>query len=227
MTDQTDKPRQSRPAEDSGPLLPILGTPESPDVQEIHAKLLQRERQEPIEGLEPTPWWVWSISVLVVFAMGFYLGRYGGTFTTDPDALNRNPAGVVAAAEPPPQGDLIYAGVCVPCHQAGGTGLAGKYPPLAGSEWVALDAGIPVRILLHGLQGPIQVKGETYVNQMPAWGPQLSDAEIAAVLSYVRSSFGNKAGPVATELVQEIRRSEAGAVPLTAEKLKALLEVKK
>lgn len=209
---------QGRPPDDSGPLPPLLGEAESREIRDIHKGLMEHERQEPREGPEPAPWWVWAVSVVVVFSMGFYLGRYGGSFTTEPHELYRKAGPIAAAAEPPPRGDLVYAAVCATCHQAGGVGLEGKYPPLAGSEWLAKDAAVGVRIVLHGLRGPIQVKGVTYVNEMPAQGQQLSDAEIAAVLTYVRSSFGNQAGPVSKELVEKIRKAEAGAPPMTADK---------
>jgi mono/diheme cytochrome c family protein len=218
---------QGRPAGDPGPLPPLLGAPEKQEVLDLHRAILKRERQEPVEGPEPAPWWVWAVSVLLVFAMGFYLGRYGGSFTAEPHELYRKTAPIAASEEAPPRGDLIYSAVCRACHQAGGTGLAGKYPPLAGSEWLAKDAGIAVRIVLHGLQGPIQVRGAAYVNEMPAQGPQLSDPEIAAVLTYVRSSFGNNAGPVSREFVRKIREAEPGAPLMTADKLRELAGVKK
>ncbi len=206
--------------ENQNSLPPLLGEPEREDIYQIHHSLLASERVEPEDGLEPAPWWVWAASVIVIFAMGFYLGRYGGSFTADPHELYRKAGPVTAAADAEPvSGELIYSTICMPCHQAGGAGVEGRYPPLAGSEWVAKDAGIPVRIVLNGLTGPIQVKGSAYRNDMPPQGAQLSDAEIAAVLTYVRSSFGNQAGPVDEALVKKIRAETAGQEPWTAEKL--------
>jgi mono/diheme cytochrome c family protein len=213
----------ARAAEDSGPLPPLLGEPEREDLHTIHQGILERERLEPREGLEPPPWWLWTISVLVIFAMGFYIGRYGGTFSAEPHELYQKvgPArGEVAA--PPPRGDLIYSAVCLPCHQSAGAGLEGKY----GSEWVAMDAGVLARIVLHGVQGPIRVKGKTYVNEMLPLGEQLSDSEIAAVLSYVRSSWGNSSDPVTPELVGQVRETSPGQTPWTAESLMALAGAK-
>ncbi|MCC6859012.1 MAG: cytochrome c [Bryobacterales bacterium] len=202
-------------------LPPLLGEAERQDILQIHRAILSRERVEPQEGMEPAPWWVWVVSVLVIFSMGFYLGRYSGTFSTEAHELYQKAAvgGGEAAAEPPPDGSLVYAGICLPCHQAGGTGVEGKYPPLAGSEWVAKDSAIGIRILLHGLQGPIQVKGKTFNNEMPGLGNQLSDAEIAAVLTYVRSNFGNKAPAVDTKQVAAIRQATPGQGPWTAQAL--------
>ncbi|MEN6534474.1 MAG: cytochrome c [Bryobacteraceae bacterium] len=210
------------PPDDSGALPPLLGEPEREDVTTIHQSLLEREREEPKEGLEPPPWWVWAVSVVVIFAMGFYLGRYGGTFSAEPHELYEPKTAAAEAASETPRGDLLYSAVCIPCHQEGGKGLPGTYPPLAGSEWVAMDPGIPVRIVLHGLRGPIEVRGGSYANEMPPLGAQLGDAEIAAVLSYVRSSFGNTAGAVDADTVKKIRAETGASPPWTAEKLKAL-----
>ncbi len=199
-------------------LPPLLGEPESPEIHEIHRAIVKREQAEPKEGLEPAPWWVWAISVVTIFAMGFYLGRYGGSFTAS--------AAKTSTVTAPPQGNEIYSAICLPCHQPGGTGVEGKYPPLAGSEWPVKDAAISARIVLNGLQGPIQVKGKAYINQMPALGPQLQDDEIAAVLTYVRSSWGNHAERITAEVVAAARKDTAGQGAWTAEKLNALGEKK-
>jgi mono/diheme cytochrome c family protein len=218
MADDQQRPV---PGEPIGELPPLLGEPDRTDVNDIHQALVRREREEPREGLEPAPWWVWTISVVVLFAMGFYVGRYSGTFGPHAHELEQPQIGGAAAAEPPPNGAQVFSAICQPCHQDGGVGVEGKYPPLAGSEWVAGDASIPARIVLNGLQGPIQAKGKTIVNEMPAFGNQLNDAEVAAVITYVRSSFGNKAGPADAKLVRELRDRTASLGPWTAERLKA------
>jgi mono/diheme cytochrome c family protein len=76
-----------------------------------------------------------------------------------------------------------------------------------------------VRIVLNGLVGPIEVKGKSFRNEMPPLGGQLSDGEIAAVLTHIRSAWGNKAGPVDAGLVARIRKETAGQGPWTAERL--------
>ena len=88
-------------------------------------------------------------------------------------------------------------------------GLPPQYPPLAGSEWVAGDERRLLRIILHGLVGEVNVAGETFNGAMPGWGPILKDAEIAAVASYVRAHFGNKAAPVSAASVARVRREFA------------------
>lgn len=207
------------------PLPPLLGEPEREDLLQVHQALLEREQVEPHDGLERAPWWVWAAAVVTIFAMGFYLGRYGGSFNADPHTLYETAGPVKAeAAVAAVPGNLIYGTICTPCHQAEGTGVEGSYPPLAGSEWAgAEDPGVPVRIVLNGLQGPITVKGKSYSNQMPALGPQLSDEEIAAVLTFVRSSFGNRRSAVDAGLVKKLRAEIAGQGVWTADKLRPLL----
>ncbi|MDB6045177.1 MAG: cccA [Gammaproteobacteria bacterium] len=106
-------------------------------------------------------------------------------------------------------GAAIFAGSCAVCHQAAGTGLPGVFPPLAGSSWVGGQDGTLVQILLHGVQGALTVNGTTYNSAMPAFGSQLSDAQIAAVLTYVRSQWGNKAAAVNPTLVSAQRAATA------------------
>jgi mono/diheme cytochrome c family protein len=102
-------------------------------------------------------------------------------------------------------GAAIFAGSCAVCHQAAGTGLPGVFPPLAGSSWVSGRGATLVQILLHGVQGALTVNGKSYNSAMPAFGNQLSDAQIAAVLTYVRSQWGNKATAVNPSLVSAQR----------------------
>lgn len=114
---------------------------------------------------------------------------------------------------------------CAACHQANGQGLPGTYPPLAGSEWVVGNPEVPIRIVLHGLQGPITVKGASYNNAMMAFADQLSDAEIAAVISYERSSWGNSAAPVTAEQVRAVRdATKAQTTPWAPSALQGMLK---
>lgn len=88
---------------------------------------------------------------------------------------------------------------CATCHQPTGLGIPGAFPPLAGSEWAtAANVALPIRIVLKGLQGPVTVKGQRFASTMPAYGTgqPLSDADVAAVLTYVRSAWGNRASAV-------------------------------
>jgi len=93
-------------------------------------------------------------------------------------------------------GARIYSTNCAGCHGAGGTGVPGAFPPLAGNPYVTGDTKPLIHTLIAGMQGQ-PVMGKPYPGQMPAWKGQLSNADIAAVLTYIRSSWGNKAGPIA------------------------------
>jgi mono/diheme cytochrome c family protein len=122
-------------------------------------------------------------------------------------------AAAVAApdAETMKRGQAVYSkGTCIACHQPTGAGMpGGVFPPLAGSEWVAKDASIAVRNILHGLQGPIVVKGVTYgAMAMPAL-PMLSDKEIADVVTFVSNSWGNTGPSITEEEVKAIRKKYA------------------
>jgi len=99
----------------------------------------------------------------------------------------------------------------------------GAFPPLANSQWLERDPEILARILLHGLNGPIRVRGATYNNVMLAHKETLSDQEIADVLTYARNSWGNRASAVTAQQVAAIRAKEAARdQPWTAAELDAL-----
>lgn len=135
---------------------------------------------------------------------------------------------LLLAAQPAakaPDGKVLYEQRCVACHQPTGAGLPGAFPPLAGSEWVTGKPDAMIRIVLHGLQGPISVKGANYNAAMIPYGTgaAMNDADVAAVVSYVRSSFGNKAAPVTAPQVAAARAATAKrTTPWTAPELMAL-----
>jgi mono/diheme cytochrome c family protein len=130
----------------------------------------------------------------------------------------RVPSGDAALAA---RGENLYGQHCATCHGQQGTGVGGAFPPLTGAEWVTGDEDTAIRILLHGLQGRIGVNDRTYNNVMPAFGRRLSDDEVAALLSYVRSAWGNEAEAVSPEDVAEVRRRHAGrSQPWTAAQLR-------
>jgi cbb3-type cytochrome c oxidase subunit III len=109
----------------------------------------------------------------------------------------------VAAARNPKalSGAQIFAAKCATCHQAGGAGTA-AYPPLAGNPHVgASDPKEMIATIVNGRSGPLVVNGTTYNGKMPTWKGQLSNADIAAVATYVRSAFGNTASGVSEQQV--------------------------
>lgn len=152
-------------------------------------------------------WWAWG-----------YTDDEGGGF----NGLVYEPfhsTNQLADFQPKGEGDLmlakgkgVYARICAPCHMEGGTGDPTRFiPPLAGSDWA--DAPGPnriIRIVLNGLNGPITVKGQQFNGTaMLAWKDNLSDEDIAAVLTYVRSQWGNHASPVTAAAAKKIRAATA------------------
>ncbi len=103
-------------------------------------------------------------------------------------------------------GASVYNTNCASCHQATGEGVAGAFPPLAGNPTVMGPKAKVIHIVKYGLQGAIVVKGKSYNGMMPPWGTTLSNADIAAVISYVRSSWGNSASPVTVADVKAVAK---------------------
>ncbi len=117
-------------------------------------------------------------------------------------------AGTVAAggAASASDGAKVYQTNCSSCHQANGQGVAGTFPPLAANPVVTGDATKVIHIVKYGLNGKIEVKGTSYNGMMPAWGQQLSNGDIAAVVTYIRNSWGNKASAVTESQVAGVSK---------------------
>ncbi len=114
-----------------------------------------------------------------------------------------------AAAAATPDGKALFASRCAACHQATGLG-GGPYPPLAGnSDVTAADTSNLILTVLNGRSGPIQVNGKTFSGVMPTWKAQLSDDDIAAVLTYVRSAWTNSAAAVTAAQIAAARNPTA------------------
>lgn len=108
-------------------------------------------------------------------------------------------------------GGQIYTTYCGACHGPEGQGqpVAG-IPPLAASRWVAGEPDRMIQIVLHGVMGPIEVNGKVYNSMMPAQGLVLSDDQIAAALTYIRSNWGNReTDPVTPAMVADERKRTA------------------
>lgn len=116
---------------------------------------------------------------------------------------------VAADRSASPEGASIFEARCLPCHQSGGAGLPGVFPPLAGSNWVNGPGAMTVQILLHGVKDKLTVNGVVYQGVMPSFAAELSDAEIAAVLTYVRAQWGNQASAIDSALVSSLRAATA------------------
>jgi len=229
MTKKKNNPdNQNDPKKDdrlpNGTFRDDLPETDESDVYNIHDQIVSREKGEPDEGFEPTPWWVWTISVLVLFVMGFYLGKYSGTFGTIAHEVEMPLRAAEERVEREVRGDQLYAGMCQPCHASDGMGAPGRYPPLVDSEWVIQDVETPVRIVLFGVEGPMEVLGNTYNEQMDPFAHRLDDREVAAVVNYIRTSWGNDASEVDAEQVAEIREEHEGRGRWRASELQALRE---
>lgn len=101
-------------------------------------------------------------------------------------------------------GEGIYNTYCASCHQNDGKGAPPRYPPLNGTDWVTGDKQRLIAVIVNGLEGPIEVKGEPYNNVMPQHS-FLSDEEVAQVATYIRQNLGNDASAVTTEEVRQVR----------------------
>lgn len=115
---------------------------------------------------------------------------------------------VVADPEQMKRGAGVYARTCIACHQPTGMGLPPVFPPISEVPIIQGNPEYPVKFILHGLIGPITVKGMVYNSMMPPV-VGVSDQDIADVLTYVRQSFGNKANPVSSDQVKAIRTANA------------------
>jgi mono/diheme cytochrome c family protein len=141
-------------------------------------------------------------------------------------AAQQEPAGEAPEAAAPAEaptanaGEQVYGNVCVVCHQPNGSGMEGAFPPLAGSAVVLGDPDIPIRIVLRGMTGEMTRNDVTYNGVMTPWGSQLSDEDIANVMTYVRSSWGNSAAEVTAEQVAQVRAaSETHPDPFSTDEL--------
>jgi mono/diheme cytochrome c family protein len=105
-------------------------------------------------------------------------------------------------------GKELFNGTCAACHQTHGLGLEGLAPPLADSEWVLGSEQRLARIVLHGVSGPLKVKGASYALDMPAMGV-FNDEQVAAILTYIRREWENGAPPVEPATVKQIRTAHA------------------
>jgi mono/diheme cytochrome c family protein len=113
---------------------------------------------------------------------------------------------LVASAEilPNSPGKSLYDQHCRACHQGNANGAPGMIPPLRGTDWVTGDKDRLINVVLNGLNEPLEINGESYQNAMPAMA-YLSDEEIAQVLTFIRTNFGNNASPITADEVKNNR----------------------
>ena len=192
-------------------------------IQQVHGQL-RTQKPDKSSGYPFLPLGILGLMCSAVFFGSIYLAHYSIRF--DPLVVNEHakrekPGAMVAPTVTPAMlGKKVFTNICAACHQISGQGVPGVYPPLAGSEWAQGDEERIIRIVLHGLNGPITVEGKQFNNAMASLGGVLKDDQIANVLSYVRQEWGNKAPDVKPETVARIRAEVSGrTAPWTAEEL--------
>lgn len=102
------------------------------------------------------------------------------------------------------KGKAVYAKTCIACHQATGAGVPSAFPPLAKSDYLNADVNRAIKQVIKGSNGPITVNGKKYSTPMPA--QPLNDQEIADVLTYVYSNWGNSKKVVTVAMVKAQRK---------------------
>jgi mono/diheme cytochrome c family protein len=184
-----------------------------------------REQADPSERVQPIPLVVAAITLAMVAAGAIYIfvsEPFGAPGFGDRRTLADLRPAAAAAAGAAVDGKQVFAGNCLACHQATGKGLPGVFPPLDGSEWVAGEPRVVANILLHGIDGEITVAGNSFKGAMPSF-QQLGDAELAAVATYVRGEWSNKAAPITAEVFAAERKAGARTTPFKGgAELKAL-----
>ena len=174
----------------------------------------QRENAEPEERSKPVPLIVAAVTLaMVAFGVIYILlsDPFGNSALGDRRTL-ADLSGPVPGAAGAADGKQLFAANCVACHQVTGKGLPGVFPPLDGSEWVQGDERTLANILLHGVSGELVVAGTTYKGAMPSF-QQLGDAELAALATYIRGNWSNKAGAVKSGLFEQERKASTRTTP--------------
>lgn len=188
--------------------------------------------EEPVVKRSTAPMWIIVVTLALLFSGGLYLDSHGGWFnpkvyapydSADKLEAFQPKSGAAAVAA---HGKKVYESVCGICHGVDGAGKPGQAPPLAGSEWVdAKGINRLVHIPLEGLSGTLTVEGKDWNLNMAPMGIALSDADLAAVLTYMRTSWGNKASEVTEDDVKKVRAALAGHTqPATSAELKTMPE---
>jgi mono/diheme cytochrome c family protein len=176
---------------------------------------------QPTASRSTMPIWIIVLTLVVLFLSAVYFGHHSGWFSKQVYAPCTSPEESAScqpqsgAASMLAHGRAVYGTYCSSCHGGDGLGKPGQAPPLAGSEWVARDVAALARIPLTGLNGPIQVAGKDWNLFMAPMGATLSDTDLAAVLTCIRTSWGNKYGEVSAADLKAVR-SAIGDKPTTA-----------
>ncbi len=187
---------------------------------------------EPKASSATVPMWIFALTLLLMFLGFVYFDHHSGWF----DAQVYPPYDSVAqleayqpksgAAAMAARGKQVYDQICAACHGADGLGKAGQAPPLAGSEWVIAKGDQRLaHVPLMGVNGDIKVEGQDWNMAMAAMGAGLSDSDLASVLTYIRTSWGNKAAAVTADDIHGVRASIGkNPAPMPAQQLMSMPE---
>jgi mono/diheme cytochrome c family protein len=140
---------------------------------------------------------LFALSILFIVSCG---NKTSKNAETSEEAAILQSAGILA--EHP--GKEVYNSVCMACHMEDGSGEPGMFPPIANSEYVNGPADVLIKIILEGMTGKIEIDGEEYDNVMPPHS-HLSNKQIADLLTYIRSDFGNNSPEIKPEDVEKMR----------------------
>jgi mono/diheme cytochrome c family protein len=183
---------------------------------ELKSSSAQMPDAGPTAARSAAPIWIILLTLLLLFLGAVYFDRHSGWFDKQVYAPYTS-ADELASYQPKSgeasrltHGKTVYETACGVCHGSDGLGKPAQAPPLAGSEWVAKDITSLARIPLAGLNGPIQVKDRDWNLSMAPMGASLSDADLSAVLTYIRESWGNKNGAVSADQIKAARAAISG-----------------
>ena len=187
------------------------------EMVEVHTEL-NHTKHPPTQGFLQAPLIFVFVFGCLIFVCSIQLAHSTNQFQLHPPQevveLTEEEKEAIRLERKFESGKKIFALRCASCHQANGLGIAGQYPPLAGSRWATSDPGLISNIILKGLKGEIVVKGETYgttaaVNMAAV---PISDREIANVSTYVRQAWGNNAPEILESEVSVFREESKGQI---------------
>jgi len=219
---------------------------ENNNISEKHSLIVKESRASAREnelkgsGNESMSLWVFVAIIIIALFAGlafqgdffkkgtFFVFDYDQTFQ-DNYVRDRDPS-AIGGVEPKAifdvmmkDGAKLYT-KCQGCHAPTGLGDGANFPPLGGSEWVTGDSEAFAMIILNGVQGPIEVAGKEWSSLMPAQGDGLDAYSLAALMTYIRNSFGNETGDIVSEEMAanalKISKNRAGSMT-TSDELKA------
>jgi mono/diheme cytochrome c family protein len=187
---------------------------------------------EPTATHSTVPIWIFVVMLALLYLgfvyfdhnSGWFSATVYGPYTSAEQLDSYEPKSGAEALKA--HGKSVFEMYCGSCHGNDGMGKPNQAPPLAGSEWVnAKGFERLAKIPLEGLNGTFQVEGKDWSLNMAPMGAGLSDGDLAAVLTYIRGSWGNKGGEVTSDDVKAIR-AKIGAHPtaVQADQLKSMPE---